>query len=99
MARHLLKHLFQHQAIQPRCPAETLEPRQEPASGNRLALLVDQPRQYFVMQHQRSVLAGHHRLEIQLEPTLVQRLVEQAVPGVMIVGEGGRCAVIQAHPP
>src|SRR3546814_7201776 len=50
--------------------------------GDGLTLLVQQPRQHFVMQHHLGVLGGHHRLEVKLEALIAQGLVEQSVPGM-----------------
>ncbi|MNG12959.1 hypothetical protein D3C84_966060 [compost metagenome] len=50
------------------------------------------------MQHQLRVLGGHDRLEEQLEPPLIQRLVQQIVPGMMVIADTGGHAVIQARP-
>ncbi|MNL16372.1 hypothetical protein D3C87_1374090 [compost metagenome] len=50
------------------------------------------------MQHQLRVLAGHNRLEKQSEPPLIQRLIQQTVPGMMIIANTGQRAVIQADP-
>ena len=85
VASHLFKHLLQHQAVQPGRPAETLKPWQETPGGQGMAINVLQARQHFVVQDQLRVLAGDDRLEVQLETLLRQRLVQQRVPGMMIV--------------
>ena len=50
------------------------------------------------MQHQVGVLAGHHRLEVQLEALLLECLVQQPVPGMMVFANGRGHVVLQARP-
>ena len=42
-AAQVRQHLFQHQQVQPRHPAEALQPGQEAAGRQRLALVIVQP--------------------------------------------------------
>ena len=95
---HLFEHAFEHQPIEPRGPAEALQPRQKAPGGNGLALLVEQARQDLVMQHQLRVLRSDHRLEIQLETLLTQGLIQQSMPSVMIVTDLRHQTLIDARP-
>ena len=76
MAGHLFEYQLQHHPVQARRPAKPLKPRQETAGRDRVAMTVDQAREHFVMQDQLRILAGHHRLEVQLEAVLGQRPVQ-----------------------
>ncbi|MNM79918.1 hypothetical protein D3C81_918660 [compost metagenome] len=65
--------------------------------SNRLALRVEQPCEDFVVQHLTGVGALHHRLEVQLQFTLGQGVVDPAAPVMLRVVRYG-LAVAQLHP-
>ncbi|MNP11641.1 hypothetical protein D3C76_1038370 [compost metagenome] len=98
VAAQVREHFFQHQQIQPRHPAETLQPGQEAAGGQCLALVVMHPRDHFVMKEPLARLGIHHRLEEQLELAADKRLVQARMPFVLVVaGNGGR-TLLKAYP-
>jgi hypothetical protein len=55
MRFHLFQHALEHQPIQARGPAESLQPWQKTSGRDGLALFVEQAREHFVMQHQLRV--------------------------------------------
>ncbi|MNP24298.1 hypothetical protein D3C76_1170500 [compost metagenome] len=85
MPLHVQEDLLEHVQIQPRHPAKTLKPGQETPCGNGAAVGIEQAREHLVVQHTLQVVTGHYRLEEQLEVALLKRLIQQRVPGMVIV--------------
>ncbi|CAH0314637.1 hypothetical protein SRABI70_04845 [Pseudomonas sp. Bi70] len=88
----------EHHQIQARGPAEALEPRQELAGRNGLAMLVEQARQHLVVQHLSGIGGVDHRLHVLQEAPLLQCTVQQAMPVVALVVGGGLLAVLDECP-
>ena len=91
-------HQVEHQLVKACGPAEALQPGQEVPRRNGLVLVVEQARQYLVVQHLTGIAATDHRLEKQAEAPLIQGLVEQGVPVMRIVADGALGLALQAYP-
>ena len=65
-------------------PAKAVDPGQEPSRGNGVTLLINNARQYLVMQDFVRLAAIDHRLINQLKLLICQRMLQANKPQMLI---------------